>query len=295
MSFTENDLRALDAKYAEAGVAFHARPLRAAMDVLRGGFVLGAGGNPEVQAVIDAYQKLFPDSDKLWPGMGVGLAASNDRVRRIVAPVAMGSPGPIDTYKCLGFQTHGEFETWVGGNLRQAARASYAVADLFDFSYGADDLRGGDATASGFWKLAESNLEDVTTSLASGYATASVIQPICICAELALKGALLTLGVTVNELKVRPFGHNLVNLAARLATERPHRDDALLARAAAAMPDYVGTRYADPAFTRLQLIDLALGSQFIAASALRRLSDRDMAGQMEAGTWPGPRLELYSF
>ena len=33
-TWTDDDLLELDAKYAAEGIAFHARPLRAAMDVL---------------------------------------------------------------------------------------------------------------------------------------------------------------------------------------------------------------------------------------------------------------------
>jgi len=40
---------------------------------------------------------------------------------------------------------------------------------------------------------------------------------------------------------------------------------------------------------RLQVVRLALGVQFIAASSLRRIASADLALQMETDEWPGPR------
>lgn len=73
MSWTKQDLLRLDAEFAQAGVAMHARPLRAANSLLGSGFVIGVLGNPEVDRIVEAYRWLFPDVDQAWPGKGVGL------------------------------------------------------------------------------------------------------------------------------------------------------------------------------------------------------------------------------
>jgi hypothetical protein len=59
------------------------------------------------------------------------------------------------------------------------------------------------------------------------------------------------------------------------------------------MPHYVESRYTPAGLTRLQVIRLALGAQFIAASSVRRFSSRDLAAQMEQGGWPAPRAPLF--
>ena len=70
-NWTEQDLLQLDNSYAETGVAFHARPMRAAVDLLGDKFSLGVGDNSQTQAIIHAYKRLIPEADAIWPGMGI--------------------------------------------------------------------------------------------------------------------------------------------------------------------------------------------------------------------------------
>jgi hypothetical protein len=58
------------------------------------------------------------------------------------------------------------------------------------------------------------------------------------------------------------------------------------------LPPYVGSRYKPAGLTRLQVVRLALGVQFVAASTTRRITGVDIAAQMEAADWPGPRKPL---
>lgn len=292
--FTDDDLRRLDAKFASEAVAFHARPLRAAMELLGPGFVMGVIQNPEIDEITKAYERLFPGSGANWPGMGIGLAAVGDRVRRLTAPVVMGTC-KVEFDAVLGFDQHRDFEQWCHADQRTAARAYFAVADLLDLTYGLNELQGQSQLADRFWKMACSNLEDATSILANGFALASVVQPICLLAELSLKGALAAIGLDERTLRFKPYGHDHVALAQRLVAERPHRDDALMLAVANALPDFVDSRYDDAGLTRLQLVELALGAQFMAASTVRRFSSRDMASRLEADEWPGPRATLYTF
>ena len=68
--------------------------------------------------------------------------------------------------------------------------------------------------------------------------------------------------------------------------------DARLTAAASKFPDYVGTRYASHGLTRVQLMELAMRAQFVAAEAVRRISHRDMAGTMEARSDTPARRDL---
>ena len=56
-----------------------------------------------------------------------------------------------------------------------------------------------------------------------------------------------------------------------------------------ALPPYVESRYKPAGLKRLQVVRLALGVQFIAASSLLRIASADLALQMETDEWPGPR------
>lgn len=108
-------------------------------------------------------------------------------------------------------------------------------------------------------------------------------------AELAMKACAAHLGVGAPELK--ELGHRHARLAARLAALKPHRDGTLVSTVAR-LPSYVGSRYQAAGMTRLDVVHLALGVQFVAASTVRRLTDRDLALEMERGSWPGPRAPL---
>lgn len=289
-NWTDQDILRLDAEFAEAGIAMHARPMRAAMSLLGSGFVIGTLGNPEVDRITQAYRRLFPQVDQAWPGKGVGLAASIDTVRKTTVAVIFGTCS-ISVHKGLGFETHEEWVNWCRGDAAIAVCSAFAFADLYDLAYGVNPRT--DQPSADLWRMALSNLEDVANILPGGFSVDSVLQPICLTAELSMKAALVDLGEDPKLLARRDVGHDHKELARRLAARRPHRDDPIVAAVAAALPDYVGSRYKSAGLTRLAVVKLALGTQFIAASAARRLGDQDFAGEMEQDQWPGPRKAAF--
>lgn len=295
IKFTDEDIMKLDERFALEGVPFHARPLRAAQEILGGQFIMGTLGNPQVKDITQAYERLFPEVNYTWPGMGTGLAASLDRVRKVTVGVVYGD-GTITVDQGLGFPSHEEWAQWCRNDGRIAARTAFAFADMYDLVYGINHYESEQGSGSGtFWGLAAGQLKLVAESLSqSGAIGSAVLQPICLTAELALKGSLLRLGVTEAELKSpKLYGHNLVKLASKLTTECSHRDDDLLLSAVSRFPDYVGDRYKETQLSRLDVIALALDAQFIAASSVRRLSNEDLAVQMEV-SGPGPRYQFFS-
>ena len=60
-----------------------------------------------------------------------------------------------------------------------------------------------------------------------------------------------------------------------------HKDDQLLLGMLNKFPNYVEDRYRETQLTRLEVISIALSAQFIAASAVRRVSGRDLSSQIE--------------
>lgn len=270
----------------------HQRPFRAARDILGPEFVIGVGGNPAVDKIQDDYARLIPEVNSAWPGMGIGLAASVDRVRKFVAPVGFGRVR-IDAWSVLGFDSPEAWWDWCRKDHAIAAETGLAVADVLDMSYG---LKEGsrDPEARTLWRMATSNLEDVANNLPNAFNVDSVIQPICLIVELSLKALLVEKGAkTVADLKGK-VGHDLAKLAELAAAASPHRDDGLVADVVANLPAYVASRYSPAGLTRLNVVRLALGAQFVAASTARRISGRDMAGDFEASPFPGPRQSLFA-
>jgi hypothetical protein len=289
--WTIDDLRRLDLEYAKRGVHMHQRPFRAAADLLGSAFAMGVGANPEVKEIMDAYAAMMPEAASTWPGMGIGLAASVDRVHKVVAPVGYGSPALL-IWKWLGFATEADWWIWCREDRNIAAESAFALADLVDFTYGVDDLKGSKPAAEELWHMAASNLGDAAGILPTGFSVDSVIQSICMVAELSLKASLVANGADPNSFK-GANGHKLADLAERMANELPHRDDPLVKLVVAKLPPYVASRYKPAGLSRLEVVRLALGVQLIAASSIRRHSSRDLAAKMETGGWPAPRPALF--
>ena len=287
-NWTEEDILALDRRFAEDGIAFHARPLHAAMELLQGGFSLGLGSNSEVEKIQATYQRLVPEVDTVWPGMGNGLAASIDRVRPITVAIVFGSAA-INVHDALGFSTEQEWWEWCRKDRNISGQSCFSFADVYDLAYGTDDLRGRSIDADQHWKMVLSNLESAATTLTQNYATPTITQQICMIAELSMKAALLYVGTEAKLLRSRKVGHDHRVLANMLAEAKPHRDDELIALVVEQLPAYVASRYGETDKSRLQLINLLLGVQFVAASTVRRFSRRDLAIGMETDAYPGPR------
>lgn len=293
-SISDERILELDEQYALAGVPFHARPLQAAVDILGGSFSLGIFSNPSVKLICKAYERLVPEVVYTWPGMGTGLIASVDRVKAVKVGVGYGMP-KLTPHEMLGFPDHATWEVWCRNKQQIAARSMYAFADIFDLVYGIDDCeklspgRGPELLG-----LAASHLAMATHSLEqTGTPWGSQLQPIHLTAELSLKGALVQIGVEEKELSKREYGHNLAAIAEKLIAERPHSDDQQLLAVAEKMPGYVDNRYRGSKLSRLEVIDLALGAQFIAGSAVRRVSQRDIGSIFEVSDWPGPRHKYF--
>jgi hypothetical protein len=224
--WTKDDLLKLDAKYAAEGVHLHQRPLRAAMEILGPEFVLGLGGNPEVKKITDAYAELIPEVNSSWPGAGIGLAVSVDRVRKLTFPVVFGTRS-LEPWQC-GFNSREEWVAWCRNDRDIAAEASFAFADLHDFTHGLNALERDNVDAITLWRMARSNLEDLANNLPSTFSVDTIIQPVCLVAELALKAALVWTGVDPNSFK-GPKGHDLAG-SGQSSYEERHRQPAALRR-----------------------------------------------------------------
>lgn len=289
-SWTHSDIYRLDLELAKKGVSQHARAHHVAMEILGPEYVIGVGGNPQVGEILADYARLFPNAKKTWPGMGTGLVASVDQVRKVTVPVVFGTC-TVSIHGGLGFDSHPEFANWCRQDQDIALKAAFAFADIFDLTYGRDEVTGPSPDAIETWTLALSHLEMTTNGIIGGFDLAALTQPICMTVELSLKAALMHLGLA--EKKLKKLGHYNVASAKLLASLKQHRDDALIERLVAKLPPYVGSRYKRANLTRLEMIDLALASQFIASSTLRRLTGRDLAAMIENEEGPDARRHLF--
>jgi hypothetical protein len=288
-NWTDKDLLNLDAKYAASGVAHHARPLCAAIEILGSkDLIFAILPNPETNKIVERYRELVPEVSSTWPGLGIGIAASVDQVRKVVVPVPFGR-NYVQVWQMLGFSNEIEWWKWCREDRHIAAETAFAAADMNDFAHGLNEIEhNGKADALTLWKMARSNLEDTANTLPATFSVDSITQPICMVVELSLKALLVWNGADPESFSGRK-GHDLKRLSERMAKESRHRDDPLMADVIAMLPHYVDSRYSPAGLQRLKVVRLALGAQFIFASTLRRVAPTDLAAQFETGGWPAPR------
>jgi HEPN domain-containing protein len=161
----------------------------------------------------------------------------------------------------------------------QGWRAYYCVADIVDFGYSADDLRGSDQTAVTLWKKASTSLTATTRTLGGGHNIDAAIQSACLAAETAIKGTLAHLGVPENRRK--QLGHSLSDLADELIRKAPRADAQRLKDACNHFPGYVSTRYDPHGLSRIDILHLGMRAEYVSAEALRCVSQRDLARTLE--------------
>jgi hypothetical protein len=223
-AWTLEDLRRLDLKYAEEDIHVHQRPFRAAMELLGSNFVIGVSGPPEINQIMDAYAAMMPEVSTSWPGAGIGFAASVDQVRKLTFPVVFGQVS-LQPWQVAGFSSAEEWWKWCRQDRTIAGEVALAIADLHDLTNGLNEVEQGNPAAVTLWRMARSNLEDVANTLPTTFSHDSVIQPICMVAELSMKAALVRDGVDPDSFRKGKDGHNLPTLSRRMADARAHRDD----------------------------------------------------------------------
>ncbi|MFD1261542.1 HEPN domain-containing protein [Entomomonas asaccharolytica] len=258
----------LDKKYAKEDIPFYRRPYCAVQDIL--GVRAITPETDEAKLIKEAYKKLIPEVSTNWSGYGVGIIASMDQVRKFILPIVFGQVN-ISIYKGIGFTDEHTWWIWCRFNKETAENSKQSFINIYDFAYGVNALSDKQNEAHTFWEQATSNLEVIADSLVNTYRTNSILQPICMAAELAMKGTLSYLGLSKDELKHK-YGHSHKKLAKAMIKKKPHSDDKKLLAIINRLPDYIETRYDDSNMSRLEIVNLALDIQFIVASALRRIS-----------------------
>ena len=144
------------------------------MDLLGPTFQLGCGSDSEANAIIAAYGRLFPEGVSAWPGAGIGLAASVDRVRKLTVPVVFGQRS-LKPWEA-GFGSVEEWWEWCRKRQDIALSYFFAWADAVDIAYGLNELGETSAPGQPFWTLAVSNLEDIANALPAS-SSVEVVSP----------------------------------------------------------------------------------------------------------------------
>jgi hypothetical protein len=228
--------------------------------------------------LMDIYRRLYPSGDFSMPALLVGGVALRDLMYPVHVHVGYGTFS-VEPLKCIQI-TQEELNLIFRHYPEQGWRAFYSVCDLWDFGYGTADLISYGSPARDLLNNARSSVVATPRILSGIIDIDSAVQTACLTAELSMKAALTHLGWTEQEL--RKLSHHLTKLAEALIGTKPTLNDDRLRIACTKFPNYVESRYSPHGLTRLELMALAMRAQFVAADAIRRVADRNLAGDMEA-------------
>lgn len=273
----------MDKELIKQDVPLYARPFRVVMAYMDENKISGDFLAPEMWTPLMAiYKRLYPGGSFGFPPMLVGGVGFRDRFYLANVNIGYGTFS-IDPLKQIEISRQ-ELEIVWKQSPDEVWRAMYCVADLVDFGYSIDDLhkkKKNDA-ADELLQNARSSIEATARTLASGSSVDAAVQSICLAAELGMKGTLAYLGTDAKGLKA--LSHKLPDIATAVATARPAAGDAKMIATASGFPDYVKTRYSSHGLSRVALNELAMKAQYLAAESVRRISDRNLAGDIEADT-----------
>ncbi|WP_216332560.1 hypothetical protein [Rhizobium sp. X9] len=275
-----------DRELIRQDLKLHQRPFHVALAWMKHQKIVGQIFDESIWGPLMAiYRQLYPSGDFSMPALFEGGVAMRDRMYKVRVNVGFGEFA-INPVECIEIPRQ-ELELLFRLEPEQAWRAFHSVGDLIDFAYGVDDLQHGNAEGYELLSNARSSIAATARTLQGDLDLDAAVQSACLSAELAMKGALSVIGW--EEPRYRRLSHRLPDAAEALITERPRASDDLLRVACARFPDYVGTRYRSHGMTRHQLMMLAMRAQFVAADAVRRVTQRDLGAQLEADPTIGRR------
>ena len=223
--------------------------------------------------VNDIYKKLYRPSDLEMPPMHVGAFMFRDVFFPIRIPVIYGLLR-VDLADFLTDIPEMQKE-WLFAGKQSRRALGDQVIDLMDYVYGLDDLEKiGQLPHQTleWWYMAKQQLEAAAATVLGSFNKYAVIQNCCISIELLLKGALVAKGIDKNTLK--GYGHNLENLVNKTAEQLPNFDRETVLIVVKEFPDYVKSRYESKEFSRLDLGNYLMNTQFVGGEILRQFSDR---------------------
>lgn len=275
----EEFIRKVDDKLMADDVKLHARPFRVAIAWMREKNIAGDVFDKSIwNPMMDIYKRLYPNGDFSMPALLVGGVALRDIMYPVRVNVGFGTFS-VDPLKCIEIAQE-ELELMFRHYPEQGWRAFYGVCDLLDFAYGVDDLVKAGSIALDLLNNSRSSIAATPRILTGACDIDAAVQTACLAAELSMKAALKHLGRSEPELK--KFSHRLTDLATALIRLKPTSSDDRLRTACANFPNYIDSRYSSHGLTRLELMALSMRAQFVAAEAIRRVTGRNMAGDMEA-------------
>lgn len=269
-------IREIDAKLLEEDIALFYRPECVVIEWLKvNGYQENFLSQFYRELVIEAknlYLRKYPKGDFSYPPMFRGAAAIRDMVYPVNIHFGYGEYRlkPLNLIDI----SEDELDEALRYDPEQAYHAMYNVCDVYDFGYGADDLIIRGSSARDLLTNALSSITAISRVLSDSNSIEGVLQISLVAIELAFKAAFMHMGYEEDFMRNK-LKHNFKKMASLLVKERSLDSDQQVIEICESLPDLVNTRYRPSKLTRLQMIDIAMAAQFIAAECTRRITDRN--------------------
>lgn len=236
--------------------------------------------NPTADYVKEIYETIvYKTSGSVPIAEAIGGFGINDRYFQAHIPFYFGLV-QIDFRKQMSIDKD-TFDFLCSRHEEFLPRSMYSVADLTDFAFGFGEIKGQLGVCDEFFEKSKSKLQGLSAILCGDIRNEASVEFSCLVSELSLKAALSHVGLSLNELKNKPFKHDLIALAARLVSERPTRDDSRFQNCIQKFPNYVNSRYSSTGLSSFQLVELALMAQYVAGHAARAITTTRFAYNVE--------------
>lgn len=248
---------------------------------LRVSYIIGKDYSPPHVELIDKhFTTYYRKDDLIVPPMHVGAFLFRDIFFPIRIPVVYGK-APINPASFLCQATSSQLEL-IFGNEASCTTFYDQFIDLFDFSYGLDDLNCENqvkARALELWRLSKWQLEAAAAISLGSFAKEAITQNCCIAVELLLKGAIWQEGIVTDEKDLgnkKEYSHNLPSMARKVGCANNNINSEVLEHVAGEMPRYIKSRYYFEGKSRSELGRLLMLAQLLSGEVLRCYSERNL-------------------
>ena len=165
---------------------------------------------------------------------------------------------------------------WLQSNNEDHQAYLATCCDIFDFSLLFNQIEGCNsppADSVKFLELAAFQLQGASTTLCQAFDVRGSTQSALLGAELALKGALRGRNFTEEQLRGRPYGHNLNNLIRSVGNEYEGFDEDRALEHCRYLPQLVENKYTVDQPSRAETGNYVISCQFVAGEVARPLTN----------------------
>ncbi|VVT26838.1 conserved hypothetical protein [Roseovarius sp. EC-HK134] len=258
------------------GTPPHSRGLQVTIRVCRElgvQVVLGPGQSPFMKRILALHQGLYRKSDISY-GVYSGLTCHMDMFFRVKVPLIFGT-ARFDLFDATDITEHQRAR--LSKNRLEEEKFIDAAVDVFDIGgclMPFDKYSKPQGEAGEYYQLSALHNQAAAATAIGAYDFRGAIQSALLCAELAMKSALLMLGQNREFIK-NSIGHRLEKALPYLESDGRFNVPEMKERLDK-LPDFVMSRYISERRTRFEIGEIVLSAQRILAIVARGHSQHSM-------------------